>query len=116
MFIELPRDIKQQYIDENIKFKYNKFVNVALTKVIKQKKYVLIIHINSNKLMYAETLSNIAYTIYELLIIYFGIGIKIQKMQYYARIYYRKIFGKMRRQKILPQNRNTKFQNTYYTV
>ena len=83
MFIELPRDIKQQYIDENIKFKYNKFVNVALTKVIKQKKYVLIIQINSNKLMYAETLSNIAYTIYELLIIYFGIGIKIQKMQYY---------------------------------
>lgn len=84
MFIELPRDIKQKHIDENIEFKYNKLVNVALTSIIKQKKYITIIHINSNRLMCAETLSSIAYNIYELLIIYFGIGIKIQKMQYYG--------------------------------
>lgn len=83
MHIELPKDIKKQYIDENIEFKYSKFVNVELTQVVKQRKCIVIIGIHSNRLMCAETLSSIAYNIYELLIIYFGIGIKILKIQYY---------------------------------
>ena len=66
MHIELPKDIKKQYIDENIEFKYSKFVNVELTQVVKQRKYIVIISIHSNRLMCAETLSSIAYNIYEL--------------------------------------------------
>lgn len=83
MILELPKEINLSYIDEKIGFKYNKFIEILIKREYKEKTKIITLNIISSKLMYARNLSNIGYNIYELFIIYFGIGIKIISRGYY---------------------------------
>lgn len=83
MKIRLSKNLKNRFIDSNIKFKYNKFINVEIKKEYFEKECIMSIIVVSSRLMKTNKLSNIAYNIYELLIIYFGMGIEILKRIYY---------------------------------
>lgn len=83
MILELPKEIKLNYIDEKIEFKYNKFIEIVIKREYNEKTKMITLNIISNKMMYARNLSNICYNIYELFIIYFGTGIKILSRRYY---------------------------------
>lgn len=93
---ELPQCIKNNYIDFNIKFAYNKKIKVNLKKVYRTKLPCLLkLTIVSKHEVSADRLSDLAYKIYELLMIYFGVGLNItsrifltdnKKMYFYSSI------------------------------
>lgn len=100
---ELPQCIKNNYIDFDIKFDYSKNIKVNLKKVYRHKlPCLLVLTITCRKEVYADTLDDIAYKIYELLMIYFGVGLNITnrilkvddiKMYFYASIVDKYSFG-----------------------
>ena len=93
MKIRLSKNLKNRFIDSNIKFKYNKFINVEIKKEYFEKECIMSIIVASSRLMKTNKLSNIAYNIYELLIIYFGIGIEILKRIYYVDSDYKELLS-----------------------
>ncbi len=93
---ELPQCIKNNYIGFDIQFEYSKNIKVNFKKVYRTKLPCLIVlTITSKKEVYADKLVDIAYKIYEILMIYFGVGLNITnrilivddiKMYFYASI------------------------------
>ena len=75
---ELPKGIKDNYIAYSINFKCNNSTKVLLEKKYKTQCHCqLILTISKDKKISAKKLSDLALTIYEILMIYFGVGMKI---------------------------------------
>lgn len=83
---EIPKYIRENYIDYNIDFNYNSNIRVSLKRINRSKKpCLLILTIYSHNQTSANNLSNLAYKIYELLMLYFGTGLKIINRKLYSK-------------------------------
>lgn len=81
---ELPSCIRDNYIAFDTNFKYSKSISISLKKEYKfNTPCSLILTISITNLVNPNKLSNLAYKIYELLMIYFGVGLKISNRTYF---------------------------------
>lgn len=81
---KLPKCIRINYIDFNIEFNYSKNIKVSLKKEYRTKEpCLLVLTILSHNQTSADNLSNLAYKIYELLMLYFGVGLEITSRKFY---------------------------------
>ena len=81
---ELPRCIRNNYIEFNTEFNYSRNTRVSLKKEYRTKKpCLLILTISSQNQLSANSLSNLAYKVYELLMLYFGVGLEITSRKFY---------------------------------